>query len=169
MRDIKELNNILNKFEINLEEKVFEAVEETTYQLKKNIENRIEIPSSRNPSQFVEYKNSIEYDMKANSGEKEIEGVVFSNLKIVSDDKWNGVPVGAFLEWGTGPLGESTNDYEHGYDYTHHIWDWYTAEQYKATGTYGIKARPHFIPALNDIKPKLMNNLKETLKKSWMK
>ena len=171
MKNIEDLDKFLKNFKINLEEQVFEATEETTFQLKKDVVNRIEIPFSRNPSQFVEYKNSIDYDVEVEKQEKnnkKIKGSVYSELRIESDDKWNGVPVGAFLEWGTGPLGESTNNYPHGYNYTHHVWDYFTAEQFKTTGTYGIRAKPHFLPALNAIKGKYIENIKEAVKKAWM-
>lgn len=169
--DIKDIDKFLIKLQRNIEEEVFDAVEDTTFKLHNDVKNRIEIPYSRNPSQFEAYKDSIDYDVDVKRGiDVEITGKVFSDLLVGGDDpKWKDVPVGAFLEWGTGPMGESSNEYPHGYDYTRHVWDYFSQAQYEQTGTFGITARPHFLPALNAIKSEFEENVKEAVERAWMK
>ena len=54
-----------------------------------------------------------------------------------------------FINWGTGPLGKSTNIYPHGFSYTIDFpWNYTTQIQYELTGTWGMKANPHFYKSL---------------------
>lgn len=166
MRSIAEIDYVFKEYTEKLKKRIVEGQQEIAQELKDDIVSRIEVPAeaTRNPQQFEEYINSIQV------GETEVNGnvistEVFSDLVVVGDPKWNGVPIGAFLEWGTGPLGESTNTYQHGYPYTtEEPWDIYTAMQYIETGTWGIKARPHFYPGLMAIKPKYKEMILEAIK-----
>lgn len=89
---------------------------------------------------------------------------VYSDLLVGGNiPKWVNVPLGAFLEWGTGPLGESTNTFEHGYPYTTNApWNYIAHLQYLKTGTWGMIARPHFYPALQ----KNISLYKENIRKA---
>ncbi len=79
--------------------------------------------------------------------------------------KWQNVPLSAFLEWGTGPLGQGSNTYQHGYPYTTDApWNAYAEYQFLTTGTWGMVARPHFYPALQKYAPVFVNKMKEELK-----
>ena len=91
---------------------------------------------------------------------------VYSDLLVGGDiPKWQNVPVAAFLEWGTGPLGESTNTYQHGYPYTTKApWNFLAALQYEQTGTWGMAARPHFYPALQNNIALYKDNVKKALR-----
>lgn len=71
-----------------------------------------------------------------------------------TNPRWVNVPLGALLEWGTGPEGASTGEAEeYGYSYT---MDW-----------RGMVARPHFKPNLYRIKPLYKEKLREAVKLSW--
>ena len=90
---------------------------------------------------------------------------VYSDL-YPDDPKWKSVPFAAFMEWGTGPLGESSNDYEHGYSYTTNApWNWQTEIQYITTGTWGMRARPHFYPALQKTIPEFNKAIRKAMRK----
>lgn len=91
---------------------------------------------------------------------------VYSNLLVGGKiEKWVDVPVSAFMEWGTGPLGEDTNTYNHEYPYTTDApWNDDTRAQYQAIGTWGTTAKPHFFPALQKAIPKFTEGIKKVLK-----
>ena len=91
---------------------------------------------------------------------------VFSDLLVGGTiPKWQKVPVAAFLEWGTGPLGEGTNTYQHGYPYTTDApWNFIAQLQYEQTGTWGMEARPHFYPALQKNVALYKENIRKALK-----
>lgn len=71
-------------------------------------------------------------------------------IKIYTDlnSGWNNVPLGCLLEWGTGPRGEETNSFDHGYPYRTTPWLYYNEKYNKWIFTYGMIARPHFYPGL---------------------
>lgn len=160
--------NQIDKFADSLKSKLAEAMLETAKELLEDAKDRIEIPSyARNPFQFTAYKNSLELSNLSIKG-NEIEIKVKSDLVVNDGSKWQGVPIGAFLEWGTGPMGESSNGYPHGYPYTTQApWDENTAYQALMTGTWGITANPHLYPALMAIKPKLKENISRKVKEAW--
>lgn len=124
---------------------------------------------ARNIQQFVEYENSLQRSDVKSEGDKHAVSI-FSELVVQDGSKWDGVPIGAFLEWGTGPLGEDSNAYEHGYPYTTKApWDEHTTIQWSQTGTWGIEARPHLYPALVAGKNTLIEDIKEKVKDTWKK
>lgn len=151
----------------NLKAKLIEANKETGEELLKDAKDRIEIPGeARNKSQFVQYKNSLK--TKTELEGEEIVTHVYSDLVVSDGSKWDGVPIGAFLEWGTGPMGDSSNGYPHGYPYTiDKPWDEHTTVQYLQTGSWGITARPHLYPALQAIKPVYKENIERKVKEAW--
>lgn len=61
---------------------------------------------------------------------------------------WKNVPLGCLLEWGTGTMGESTNNYDHGYPYRQTPWVYFNERYGRWIFTYGNVARPHFVPGL---------------------
>lgn len=91
---------------------------------------------------------------------------VYSNLLVGGYiPKWQNVPLSAFAEWGTGPLGESTNKYEHGYPYTtEKPWNAEAMNQFLMTGTWGMAAKPHFYPALQKNIALYKDNLRKAMK-----
>lgn len=169
MRDFRELNKALDEYISKLRKNLIVAQKESGQYMLEDAKDRIEIPQeARNTSQFIQYENSIQ--IKTEEKDSEITTSVYSDLVINDGSKWDGVPVGAFLEWGTGPLGEESNDYEHGYDYTTNVpWDAHTALQWMETGNWGIQARPHLYPALMATKEIYKEKIEEAIKETWMK
>ena len=171
MKDISELPKAFDKYIDTLKKSIIEAQQYATESMLQESKDRIEIPEeARNTHQFITYQNSLQMkDAELNGSE--ISSSVFSDLKVGGDDpKWADVPVGAFLEWGTGPLGQESNLYEHGYDYTTiSPWDYHTWLQYQQTGNWGIIARPHLYPSFIHTQPILKEQIKEAIEYSWKK
>ena len=169
MKDLGDFSKWLDKLVKNTEEECIEMMRKAVEDQKQNAVNRIEIPDeARNTYQFIEYRDSI--DSKLEVDGDSIIGTVYSDLLVGGDDpKWADVPVGMFLECGTGELGMSTNNYPHGYDYTLHVWDRHTWLQQLQTGTFGIRARPHMIPAFNEQCAKMEDLIDEARTNAWMK
>lgn len=138
-------------------------------QMLKEAKDRVEIPSeARNPQQFVQYRDSLKYKVENEDNKYTIK--VYSDLVVNDGSKWDGVPIGAFLEWGTGPMGDSSNNYPHGYPYTiDKPWDEHSTIQYIQTGAWGITARPHLYPTLQSFKSKAKDMIIKELKKQWKK
>lgn len=171
MRDISELGKSFDKYIENLKKSLVDAQQHTTESMLEESKERIEIPEeARNTNQFIQYQNSLQMK-KAELNGSEITSSVFSDLKVGGDDpKWMDVPVGAFLEWGTGPLGEESNLYEHGYDYTTiSPWDYHTWLQLQQTGNWGIVARPHLYPSFLHHHEMHQLNIKEAVEEAWKK
>ena len=169
MKDISQLDKSFSDFISRLRMNIVEAQEHATDFMLDEAKDRIEIPEeARNTYQFIEYSNSLK-TKKAQIEKDAVVSSVYSDLLVGGDDpKWADVPVGAFLEWGTGPLGENTNSYDHGYDYTTLApWDRHTWLQQLQTGTWGIMARPHLYPALIFSEKILEENIKEAIKEAW--
>lgn len=168
MRDISEIDREFDKFVLSLKSKLVEAQQHATEFMLEDAKENIEIPEeARNTAQFVAYANSIK--MKdAEVKDNEIKSSVYSDLLVGGTSKWADVPVGAFLEWGTGPLGEESNLYEHGYPYTTlEPWDFHTWLQLAQTGNWGIVARPHMWPAFIRAHNILRQNVQEAVEESW--
>ena len=170
MKDISKLGASFDRFVDDLKKELYEETKHAGEYMEEDARSRIEIPAeARNTYQFIQYSDSIQ--LKTEQKENEIISKVFSELLVGGDDpKWQDVPVGAFLEWGTGPLGEESNMYEHGYDYTTiSPWDFHTWLQYQQTGNWGIVARPHMYPALLHSYNVFRENIKEAVETAWMK
>lgn len=168
MRDISELPKCLDRFISKLESGLINAQRHACDYILDEAKDRIEIPQeARNTYQFIQYEQSL----KVSETKKEMESFsteVYSDYYVWWERKGINVPVGAFLEWGTGPLGEDTNTYDHGYEYTTQApWDFHTAVQWMETGTWGIMARPHLYPALMDGKEIYKLNVKEAVEEAW--
>lgn len=170
MKDIKDLDKEFMKFVDDLKENLVTAQKHANDFMLEDAKSRIEIPSeARNTQQFVAYEQSIKTkEPEYKTGV--IESSVYSDLLVGGDSKWAEVPVGAFLEWGTGRLGEESNTYEHGYDYTTiSPWDFHTWLQYQQVGSWGIVARPHLYPAFLHAQNILLANVKEAIEETWTK
>ncbi len=158
MRDISEMATVLtNKLEKKLE-KLKQAQRDTAKVIWEDTVNEA-------PLNVGGYISSIQ--ISDTKEEKDvIKTSIFSDLKVGGDiPKWQNVPVSAFLEWGTGPLGETTNDYQHGYPYTtDEPWNFIAQMQFEQTGTWGMEARPHFYPALQKNIALYKDNLRKALK-----
>ena len=167
VRDISDLEDFLHNFDKSLRRCVRDQVNICTEEMRLKAVQKVQIPEeARSPEQFRIYRNSI-HSKGVEVKEDEIIGTVCSDLLVGGESKWKDVHVGAFLEWGTGPLGMSTNTYPHGYDYTLHVWDFHTWLQKQQTGTYGIMARPHMLPALNDMKPVFERAMRKAMEQAW--
>jgi hypothetical protein len=158
MRDISEMATVLtNKLEQKLE-KLKEAQRDTAKVIWEDTVNNA-------PMSNGGYISSIQ--VSDTKEEKDaIKTSVFSDLLVGGTiPKWQKVPVAAFLEWGTGPLGEGTNTYQHGYPYTTDApWNYQAQLQYEQTGTWGMEARPHFYPALQKNVALYKENIRKALK-----
>lgn len=169
MKDISQLDKCFSRFVKNMTERLIKAQDHTTEEMHKDALQRVEIPlEARNIGQFIAYQDSIsKKDAELNGNE--ITSSVYSDLLVGGDTKWADVPVGAFLEWGTGPLGEGSNNYDHGYPYTTDApWDLHTEVQFSQIGTWGITARPHLYPAWVNSQYLFQLNVKEAVEEAWM-
>lgn len=169
MKDISQLGKSFDAYIKKLDGKLLEAQNHATQDMFSDAKERIEIPlEARNISQFLAYEQSLKMKSAEKKG-SETESSVYSDLLVGGDNpKWQNVPVGAFLEWGTGPLGENSNEFPHGYDYTTEApWDLHTFAQYEQIGTWGITARPHLYPALIDTQSIFESNVKEAIEEAW--
>ncbi len=157
MRDISEMATVLtNKIESKLE-KLKQAQRDTAKVIWEDTVNEAPLKSGG-------YISSIQ--LSDTKEEKDvIKTSVFSDLTVWWQKKSMNIPLSAFLEWGTGPLGEDTNDYPHGYPYTTDApWNFIAQMQYEQTGTWGMAARPHFYPALQKNVALYKENLRKALK-----
>ncbi len=157
MREISEMATVLtNKLEQKLE-KLKEAQRETAKVIWEDTVNEAPLKSGGYISSIQVSDTEIEKDV--------IKTSVFSDLTVWWERKSMNIPLSAFLEWGTGPLGESSNDYPHGYPYTTDApWNFIAQMQYELTGTWGMAARPHFYPALQKNIALYKDNLRKALK-----
>jgi hypothetical protein len=158
MRDITEMATVLtNKLEQKLE-KLKEAQRETAKVIWEDTVNEAPVTEANYISSIQVSDTKEEKDV--------IKTSVFSDLLVGGDiPKWQNVPLAAFMEWGTGPLGESTNSYDHGYSYTTDApWNFIAQMQYELTGTWGMEARPHFYPALQKNVALYKDNIRKALK-----
>ena len=169
MKDISEIDKCFDKYVKTLESKLVDAQQHATESMFDEARDRIDIPEeARNIQQFVDYAESLQIKPAEFVSKEEIKSSVFSDLVVADGSKWDGVPIGAFLEWGTGPLGEDTNSFPHGYPYTtEEPWDAHTDLQLKYTGTWGIAARPHMYPALVMTEQLFIQNVKEAQEEAW--
>lgn len=170
MRDISELDAAFDSFINRLKTNLIEAQDHATETMYEDAIDRIDIPAeARNIQQFIDYYSSIKRS-ETKLEDDRITSSVYSDLVVGGNSKWAHVPIGAFLEWGTGPLGEGTNDFPHGYPYTTEApWDLHTEVQFKNTNTWGIAARPHMYPALVNAKGYFIENVKEAIDSAWKK
>lgn len=168
MKDISELSTSFDAFTKELKQRIIQAQQSATETMYEDVKERIELPvEARNISQFVAYENSLSVS-PVREEQSVITSSVYSDLVVSNGSKWDGVPIGAFLEWGTGPLGEDTNTFQHGYPYTTEApWDLHTEVQFDKIGTWGIAARPHLYPALMAAKSYFTENIKEAVEESW--
>lgn len=158
MRDIGQLSISLLKWSKNLEKNLIEAVENTAKTIQEDVVENA-------PSKNGEYTSSIkvgETEVKNNK----IRTSVFSDLLVGgSNPKWAKVPLAAFLEWGTGIKGASSNTYPHGYGYRLTPWCYYDEYLHQWITTDGIIARPHFYPALSKNKSTFLEEIRKAVKK----
>ena len=169
-KDINELDKWIESLLEQFKKSLLEENEKIGVEINAEVRNRINIPDKvRNKRQFLEYWASIQNKTEKEDDEK-ITTTIFSDLVCGGLTKWANVPVGAFFEWGTGPLGENSNEYPHGYPYTTDApWDYFTWLQKMEEGSWGIRARPHFVPAFEYYKPIYRKRMLEAFEKAWMK
>lgn len=158
MKDISKLSIVLNfKLKKELIPKLQNAQRKTAEKIWEDT-----IDSS--PFKNGDYISSIQIG-KTENNKGVIKTSVFSDLKVGGDiPKWQNVLLANFINWGTGPLGEATNDYPHGYSYTTDFpWNYQTQIQYQLYGTWGMEANPHFYNSLQ----KNVSTYKENLRKCF--
>lgn len=132
--------------------------------LRKNVVNNCRAFSSiaqeavkgKAPVDTGRYRESIKRSVDEDGNE--ITVTVYSDL-LIKDiktteeaTKWDNVPLGCFLEWGTGIRGYVTNEYDHGYPYT---MDW-----------MGMVAQPHFQPTYQEMRPAFKRMMRDAVKKT---
>lgn len=157
MRDIKHAEEVFSAYLKKKIEKLKEAQRDTATKIWKDVVNAA-------PTSSGAYISSIQLGETEQEGNT-IKTSVYSDLLVGGDiPKWQNVPLAAFMEWGTGPLGESTNTFEHGYSYTTTApWNFIAQMQYEQTGTWGIVAHPHFFPSLQNNVALYKENIKKAL------
>jgi hypothetical protein len=157
MRDISEMATVLtNKLEEKLE-KLKQAQRDTAKVIWEDTVNEAPL----NVGDYISSIKLSDTDFK----DDVIKTSVYSDLTVWWPKKSMNIPLSAFLEWGTGPLGESTNTYPHGYPYTtDQPWNLATEIQLELTGTWGMSARPHFYPALQKNIALYKDNLRKALR-----
>ena len=157
MRDISEMATVLtNKLEQKLE-KLKQAQRDTAKVILEDTVNEAPL----NVGGYISSIKLGDTDFK----DDVIKTSVYSDLTVWWPKKSMNIPLAAFLEWGTGPLGESSNDYPHGYPYTtDKPWNYEAWAQFFDTGTWGMSARPHFYPALQKNIALYKDNLRKALK-----
>ena len=157
MRDISEMATVLtNKLEEKLE-KLKQAQRDTAKVIWEDTVNEAPL----NVGGYISSIKLSDTDFK----DDVIKTSVYSDLTVWWEKIGKNIPLSAFLEWGTGPLGESSNDYPHGYPYTTDApWNYETMAQFLDTGTWGMEARPHFYPALQKNIALYKDNLRKALK-----
>ena len=157
MRDISEMATVLtNNLEQKLE-KLKQAQRDTAKVIWEDTVNEAPITEDNYISSIQVSDTKEEKDI--------IKTSVFSDLTVWWERKSMHIPLSAFLEWGTGPLGEDTNTYEHGYPYTTDApWNIESWMQMQETGTWGMMARPHFYPALQKNIALYKDNLRKALR-----
>lgn len=158
VRDISHMESVIVK---SLQDKIEKLIEAQRKTAKKMWEDTI----NNCPTEDQEYLASIQVsdtEIKDNV----IKTSVYSDLLVGgTNPKWVNVPRPAFYEWGTGPLGEDTNTYGHGYPYTtDEPWNEEARKQFQETGTWGMEARPHFYPALQGNIGYYKENIRKALK-----
>jgi hypothetical protein len=157
MRDISEMATVLtNKLEQKLE-KLKQAQRDTAKVIWEDTVNEAPLNTGSYISSIKLGDTEVKKDI--------IKTSVFSDLTVWWQKKSMNIPLACFLEWGTGPLGESTNTFPHGYPYTtDQPWNLATEIQLELTGTWGMSARPHFYPALQKNIALYKDNLRKALR-----
>lgn len=114
------------------------------------------------PIETGEYQSSINLSEVTHFGNKH-SIKVYTNL----NSGWKNVPLGCLLEWGTGVVGEASNEYDHGYPYRQTPWVYYNERYGHWVFTHGNVAHPHFIPGLYSNIEYFKHNILKGLKKKW--
>lgn len=166
MRVIGSLKEIVEHQSESMVQRIQNAQHEFCERFKDEIVSNIEIPpntEAMNPGQFITYESSLKVSDTVRENNV-ITTKVYSDYTVYWAKKGIDIPVGVFLEWGTGPLGEDSNIYEHGYPYTTEApWNEHALYQFLTTGIWGIQARPHWWPAIIKYKGKLIEEIEKLL------
>ena len=120
-----------------------ERVEVTQHSFAEMI--RLEVQAGA-PVDTGAYRNSIQVGATEWNGSRCTTRVFSALLVGGENEKWATVPLGAFLEWGTGFIGAMTNEQEHGYPYRMTPWSYYNTRYGRWVTTHGMVARPHWLP-----------------------
>lgn len=155
---IDEIGTVFENYTKKLIPKVEKAQKDVAEQLCKEIKIRAPINTGR-------YVSSIKVGDVQHEGDK-LSIAVYTDLLVGGDNpKWANVPLGAFLEWGTGIKGSQTGKAtQYGYSYRMTPWAYFSKELGHWVTSKGMIAIPHFSTGLAFIKPKYMEMLKEALK-----
>lgn len=157
MRSIDELSEYIFKWGKITEEKMIKAHQDTAKKICEDAKGMAPIRSGT-------YVSSIKV------GEtQEQDGVykttIYTDLLVGGDNpRWQNVPLGALLEWGTGMPGAITNTYPHGYGYRLTPWCYYDKYLHMYVTTDGMVARPHFSPALFQNKDYYKEKIREAIR-----
>ena len=155
MKTINELSVYLDKFTQDTIKKVTEAQRETAQNICEEVIENAPIRSGR-------YISSIEI------GETEVKNdsimtSIFTELS-ANWPKHPSVPLAALLEWGTGPIGQGSNNCQHGYPYRQTQWTYFDTYLAHFVTTYGQTAKPHFLPALYSNRQTYIDNIRKALR-----
>lgn len=185
MRDISELPIVLDNYFNKLTLKLKDAMDESCNELIDEIISRVQIPAEMFLSDKHGESNAMLYSMYCSGFEKkveldkyEIKGKVLNNVRVEIWREWGGVniPFGFLIEFGTGPIGENSTDnqakitlerignFPFGSRYANsYPWDKLSTNQKQSFGSWGSAAKPHWIPACNLIKWKLVEKVKKCI------
>lgn len=143
MRDVMEISAVISqKIDRELIPKLANAQRNTAIKVWEDTVASAPMVTGNYVASITLGDTKIEDDM--------IKTQIYSELKVGGDNpKWRDVLLANFINYGTGPLGKDTNIIKHGYPYTtDHTWNLETEIQRQLTGTWGIKANPHFYKSL---------------------
>ena len=140
MRDIGQLTTYINE---TIEKKILpdliDAQRETAEQIQEDA-------IAKAPKDTGAYAKSIKVGKTKIEG-KEISTEIFTDL-VVGEGKWSTVPLGTWLEYGTGIVGQRSNKIDHDFEYRQTPWVYFNERLNRFVFTEGMVARPHFYFAL---------------------
>ena len=115
------------------------------------------------------YRDSIKVSETVWDGDT-VTTSVYSDMLVGGDNpKWQNVPLGSLLEWGTGLKGLQTNTQNHGFPYRMTPWRYYYKKIGQWVTTIGMIARPHFLPAMLLNKRKYVREIRKAVFRFWEK
>lgn len=179
MEHLTHLQSLLDRTTEKVRIAIDKSGDEIAKGLTKEIVSRVELPPEAtllDPNlykydtvgQYNTYVNSIKGTKTVEENETVI--TVGSDYTVYWDKISSDVPFGVFIEWGTGPIGERTNTYPHGYDYSNIVpWDAATNEQANMFNEWGLSAHPHFTPGFNAYKRRIKETIRKAIKEEISK
>lgn len=157
MRSIDQLSKSILDWGNLVEERLIKAQQETAQKICEDVKSMAPIRSGRYSSS-IKVSETVFQDNKYRT-------MIYTDLLVGGDNpRWQNVPLGALLEWGTGIQGATTNTYPHGYGYRLTPWCYYDEYLHQYVTTDGMIARPHFSPALFQNKNYYNKKIREAIK-----